>query len=59
MELFVFNFTKFVTLENLSILDLALSGVKVVKFIVEFIYQVFTLHRILQTVLKTKNSDNG
>ena len=28
MELFVFNFTQFVILENLSILDLPLSGVK-------------------------------
>ena len=34
--LFVFNFTPFVILENVSVLDLALSGVKGLKQIYQF-----------------------
>ena len=38
VELFVFNFTQFVILENLSILDLALLGVKGLKRLKSFIF---------------------
>ena len=52
----LFNFTQFVILENLSILDLSLSGVKVLKYVrTKRVQKPIALSRRIGTMVETKS----